>query len=178
MKMAAATITFVVCCVGFIASAEKPTRSEISIESRLSNLVRVTKKPHKMKPAVSAACAPAFSRDVGHQRLLRTTDAVIHVYVSPEAQVAMSARDATPFPIGTLILKQKFNDSSARDVVLYTGMLKQPQGYNPDCGDWEFFTLSADAKTITSQGRIESCMACHRDYAATDFVTKQYPVER
>jgi hypothetical protein len=90
----------------------------------------------------------------------------------------MMKRDSTPFPPGAVVLKQKFEDSSARKTVLYTGMLKREAGYNPDCGDWEFFTLSGDRRSITARGRLETCMACHRDYAHSDYVTKAYPIER
>lgn len=41
-----------------------------------------------------------------------------------------------------------------------------PRTEGTDVG-WVYGTLSADGKTVTSSGRIESCMSCHRD-AKTD----------
>jgi hypothetical protein len=90
----------------------------------------------------------------------------------------MAKRDSTPFPVGSVVLKQKLDAANAQTAILYTGMLKRDKGYNPECGDWEFFTLGGDVRTVTSRGRLESCMSCHRNYAQSDFVSKQYSIER
>ena len=78
------------------------------------------------------------------------------------------------FPRGTIILKEKFSDSKAQNTELFTGMLKREAGYHPRCGDWEFFTLSADASKVTSRGKLASCINCHIEYRERDFVTKNY----
>lgn len=78
------------------------------------------------------------------------------------------------FPQGAIILKEKFSDSEGKETELFTGMIKREAGYNLDCGDWEFFTLSADTSKITSRGKLQDCMACHVEYKNQDFVTKTY----
>lgn len=75
----------------------------------------------------------------------------------------------------TIILKQKLATPRSTTPELYTGMLKREKGFNPACGDWEFFTMSGDAQAVTARGRIESCMDCHKRYPQSDFVTKRYP---
>jgi hypothetical protein len=55
-------------------------------------------------------------------------------------------------------------------------MIKREKGYNPECGDWEFFTLTADATKMTARGRLQSCMDCHVEYSESDFVTKKYRI--
>ena len=88
----------------------------------------------------------------------------------------MRDKNAAVFPPGTVILKQKFRDAAVLEPLLYTGMLKREKGYNPACGDWEFFAVTGDGKSVTERGRVSSCMACHRRYSKSDFVTKEYPI--
>ena len=45
--------------------------------------------------------------------------------------------------------------ASRRRKALYTGMLKREKGYNPDAGDWEFFTLDSKAMLVTA--RVRTC---------------------
>ena len=78
------------------------------------------------------------------------------------------------YPKGTIILKQKFTDEAAKNTEFYTGMRKRQAGYNPEAGDWEFFTLNRSGHTVTARGKIESCMDCHTKYKATDFVSRRY----
>jgi hypothetical protein len=53
-------------------------------------------------------------------------------------------------------------------------MLKREQGYFPETGDWEFFTVDAAADKIAERGKLANCAACHQDYADKDYVTKVY----
>jgi len=160
-----------------VGADDPPSGGQPELADNLKNLVRVTSSPVTLRPDVNKLCAAPGSRN-GHGILVPKRDAVAHVYVSRDGAAAMSRRDATAFPVGVVILKQKFEVAKARNPVLYTGMLKREKGYNPECGDWEFFTLSGDGINVTARGRLESCMACHKEYARTDFVTKQYPAER
>ena len=158
-----------------------PTADYKELHIDLQNLVRITPSPIRMQPDSRTACLPSpppKKSPNGHGILVRKQDAVIHVYVSADGVDAMKRHDATPFPVGAVVLKEKFAESSAQNVVFYTGMVKHAKGYNPQCGDWEFFTMSNDRKTISARGRIDSCMACHQKYSGTDFVTKKYPIER
>lgn len=111
--------------------------------------------------------------DPNHAELLGKRQAAIQVYVNPES-FASFLNDDAKFPVGTMILKEKFPDMDAKVPELYTGMLKQEKGYNPKAGDWEFFVLSGDRNAVTARGRIDSCMDCHQQYAKSDFVTKRY----
>lgn len=77
------------------------------------------------------------------------------------------------FPAGSVIVKEK-HVWRYGGVDMSTVMIKRPAGYNPKCGDWEFQTLDASGKVVTSHGRIESCMKCHRDQASLDYTFRTY----
>jgi len=151
------------------------------------NAVLITETPVRMDDAAAFACAEP--RDLKQQRELGIANPhwpkYVNVYVTPEDASAMQTNSAS-FSRGSIILKEKFDATNGAvgftfaltnkiwKTELFTGMVKREAGYNPECGDWEFFTLSADANKVTSRGKLESCMACHVEYKESDFVTKKY----
>jgi hypothetical protein len=97
----------------------------------------------------------------------------IHVYVTPEGEQTL--RGGTPeYHVGTILLKEKLIGELERRTELFTGMLKRESGYNPDCGDWEFFTIDGSASRVTARGRIDSCMECHSGYKDSGYVVRDY----
>ncbi len=79
------------------------------------------------------------------------------------------------YPVGTIILKEKKLDANNEaSTELFTGMLKREQGYNPECGDWEFFVVNGDGRRVLARGRIDSCVECHQAYVKSDFVVREY----
>ena len=166
-----------------------------SIQLRELNMVRITNRPAEMQPAVIYGCrlpedelevfngvtmpkirtkkAHAKKEDSPHRN--KQKDAWLDVFVSKNAVQTIVSGEGE-YPTGSIILKAKYNHPNRGEVELMTGMLKRERGYNPVCGDWEFFTASGDGMTITARGRIDSCMMCHKDYDKTDYVTRDYKI--
>jgi hypothetical protein len=131
-------------------------------------MTRVTKRPYRVYQPGALLCAqPNAAPHSPHG------DHWIHVFVSHEGRTAMKTGKGG-YPVGSLILKQKFLDASGKRTDFYTGMRKREPRFNPKLGDWEFFTLDSSAKKVTSQGKIAACMDCHRQYAKTDYVAREY----
>jgi Cytochrome P460 len=97
----------------------------------------------------------------------------IHVFISPNGVDVMKSGKGV-YPEGTIILKEKFKDEAGEKTEFFTGMRKSERGYNPESGDWEYFTLDARGDTVTARGKIESCMDCHAKFRKTDFVARVY----
>ena len=156
-------------------AAEKMSNAEIvQLLITPKALVQVNAKRVEISPEVKLLCAPPNEEDIKtHRQLVAGKSAFVNVFVTPGGVDAMKDRPAV-FPVGTVILKQKFPTATSKTTELYTGMLKREPGYNPDCGDWEFFTLSGNGKVVTARGKIDSCIECHKEYPKTDFVTKEY----
>jgi hypothetical protein len=131
-------------------------------------MARVTEKPYRVNWTGAPLCIRPTS--ISHSP---HGEHWIHVFVSPSGTNAMATGKGT-YPIGTVILKQKFLDAEGTKTDFYTGMRKQESGYNPELGDWEFFTLDSGGHTVTARGKIESCMDCHTKYKAADFVSRRY----
>ncbi len=133
---------------------------------------RVTADPIDIVPIALIDCRePTPIREKNSSNPHR--QASIHVYANSIA-VAPLWDPYEKFPVGSILLKEKFDVEKMDTATLYTGMIKREAGYFPYCGDWEFFTLDGAIAQVTSRGKTESCAACHRDFAKSDFVSKQY----
>ena len=53
-------------------------------------------------------------------------------------------------------------------------MLKREKGFNPKANDWEFLTVSGDAKAIVKREKTGECQQCHSSQAKNDFVFRTY----
>lgn len=166
-------ITLLGCAALALAGNEPTSEGLIARLNKLETFTRVTKEPVPLDVPFVDMCEPTVRRQrTNHIEVYGKWNAVVHVLVSAEG-VASFRADLHPYPEGTIILKQKFAHADAGKPDFYTGMLKREKGYNPKVGDWEFFTLSGDAKTITARGRMNDCMDCHGQHPNSDFVMKE-----
>ena len=80
--------------------------------------------------------------------------------------------DTGPFPRppGTLLIKEEFSDRGCTDLLGWTLMHKQPEGYAPNFGDWRWQSLDA-GKQVIQDGQVPQCAGCH---AATDCRTRDF----
>lgn len=177
-------------------SPEKPTAEKhVVYDVELRNYaaerakhVLVTKEPHQVIDPILTLCVAPTSPDVLNQRMKRGDNPhenyAIQVYVTENGRAMMESGRGI-YPVGTVILKEKqliqvkaANSNDAAPAVvqpqLFTGMLKREAGYNPECGDWEFFVVDGAATKLQARGKIDSCSACHQEYKQTDFVTRAY----
>ena len=148
----------------------------VGFAQRRTDAIRVTESPVRMHDRVSRLCNDLFvmQKTNSSGQLLQNPHEhkFAHVFVSTNGAFAM--RTNAVFPVGSIIIKEKFSDAEGKQTELYTGMIKRTKGYNSECGDWEFFTLSADATKVTSRGKLQACMDCHVAYKNSDYVTKRY----
>ncbi|BCU75361.1 hypothetical protein llg_00760 [Luteolibacter sp. LG18] len=132
-----------------------------------TSLERATPQPVDMPPAVSQLCRPPAPQTPSlHEK------ATFHVFANPPAVQPLFDPWGT-FPEGSLLLKEKFNRETHR-TELFTGMWKRELGYFPEAGDWEFFTVNADASKLESRGKLPACASCHEDLQKGDHVSKKY----
>lgn len=57
---------------------------------------------------------------------------------------------------------------------MLTVMHKREKGYDPAGGDWEFLVLDGAGKQVEAQGRLKTCLSCHAQWKATDYVSRAY----
>jgi hypothetical protein len=139
---------------------------ESYLKWHLKKMNLLNQKPYHIPVPDPALCSAPFQH-------LSKTDHWINILVSPESTNQIMTGVGL-YSVGSVILKQKFLDSEGRKADIYTGMLKRERGYNPECGDWEFFTLDSSGFKVTSCGKLKSCMECHEKCESSDYVTRRY----
>jgi len=138
------------------------------ITKNRDKLVRVTDEARHVPNLSTSVCdAPEGLLFTPHEEFW------IHVFINPEAADIIKSGKGV-YPEGTIILKQKFLDATAKQTEFYTGMRKREKDYNPAYGDWEFFTLDKTGTKVTARGKIDSCMDCHANFKEPDFVSRKY----
>lgn len=144
-----------------------------------SGWLQVNAKPYYISSTLNVLCAAPTPVRVEEERKRNPhASTAITVYVNKVGTGAMLSESAATFPVGSIIVKQKFDPNHEPDKpLLYTVMIKHELGYNPDAGDWEFAVIGGDGRTFQARGALANCIACHTPQKANDFVFRSY-VER
>ena len=136
------------------------------------NWTKANPTPIRLATSLDMLCRGVSAEErASYQKTAIHFDRYMTVYVNPVGEKAMVKGGI--FPIGSIIVKEK-RETKTGPIVLSTVMIKREKGYNPACGDWEFAALNADATKTDGDGKLESCMKCHKDQAKKDFVYRTY----
>jgi hypothetical protein len=98
----------------------------------------------------------------------------VSVYVNDVGVSAMTREKGAGFPLGSVIVKEKFAGREGEAVELMTAMVKREPGFNPESGDWEYFALNGAGTEIRARGKLENCMACHVPRKEWDYTFRTY----
>jgi hypothetical protein len=122
-----------------------------------------------MEPYVAAMCAmpPEYAKGNPH------APKFITVFVNNIGEKAMLATDSTTIPVGSIIVKEKFDSDTDGKLELLTIMVKREKGFDPTVGDWEFLTASGE-RNVHQGVDVSHCISCHRGQPETDFVFRSY----
>jgi Cytochrome P460 len=166
------------------AAAAPPTDEQLTdqVLRRAEVLEQVTTEPVLMPNEVALLCRKPEPEELAEVKGNPHVEKFSRLFVSKAGRPAAEGHE-TVHPEGTLLLKEKLprkpGTQQAGDATeLFTGMLKREAGYNPECGDWEFFTVSGDGKKVTARGKLASCMECHTRYADRDFTSRKLVPQR
>ena len=147
---------------------------------------RVTKNPFPMNVATAMICVgtpalrDAHSRKTSPEKSLHWNH-YVHIYVNTPGKPSMQLHGPA-FPEGSVIVKEKFPSNGFRQPdklgysTLLTVMRKREPGFDPQNGDWEYFTGDPKTRKLAPViGKaLKSCQSCHAHYKDRDFVTKAY----
>lgn len=143
--------------------------------AHLNGLTALTKKPVEAYEEPELPCSVGGSSDVSglspkvekespHHKFL------ILVHVN---QVLLDYRRKNPkgtdFPIGSVLLKEKFAEG-AKSAHLYTRM--ERKSLKGEVKDWEFSAMSLDGSEDPRSFKAARCMSCHDDFDETGFVSE------
>lgn len=131
------------------------------------SLFRVTETPFRMSPSTATLCKIDPTGSPPH------TGYYCHVFVNENARETIESGSGK-YPIGSLIIKQKYNSQFVRSTELFTIMRKMKDGYDDENGNWEYSVVDSTAEQLLLQGREKSCIACHTLCKNTDYVSRAY----
>lgn len=137
---------------------------------KLDALHRITAKPHRMADSTATFCDITFNPNI-HEG--DGDPAYCHVYTNATARQPL-LDGAADYPVGAVIVKSKLRDATATKPTLFTVMTKMKDGYDPAHGNWEYAVVDGGSLRILARGRIDSCIACHKEHKATDYITRTY----
>lgn len=137
---------------------------------------QVNAKPYRISSVLNVLCdAPSPDRVDEERKRNPHASTLVTVFVNETGRAAMYAKNAPSFPVGSVIVKQKFEPYGERAApILSTVMVKRERGYNQDVGDWEFAVVGSDGREIRARGKLANCAACHTPERANDFVFRSY----
>ena len=140
---------------------------------------KVNPKPIRVRSVFAMLCRGPSPAE---QKLDRTDphkadynkDKFITVFVNKPGKRAMLSDPPGPFPIGSVIVKEKLPSITSRSPELMTVMVKRQKGFNPACGDWEFLVYRPGKRAPDAQGKLASCQSCHVQVGARSHVFANY----
>jgi len=161
-----------------LKTVETPTKV-IDIKKEIADFKKWTKvneDPYIMWSNVSALCRAPLKSDYEMDKSIHKNK-YVNIYVNSLGKDEMLTKKNPVFAVGTVVVKEKLPARDSQSPELLTVMIKREKGFNPEVGDWEFATVNGDATEVTSQGKLESCQACHIGYKQNDFITRVYLTE-
>ena len=145
---------------------------------------KVNPTPHMMRSNLAGLCRGAIAKELAKEaensHLNNLSKSVIlhdkyaTVYVNPIAKKAMLTEKHSKFPEGSIIIKEKFDQTNSATPELLTVMFKRENGYDPTSGNWEYAVLSGDGTQLHSVGKLKNCRECHLNWKNNDFVSRNY----
>lgn len=93
----------------------------------------------------------------------------VDVYVEPQFVEAYMSGGAA-MPAGMRVVKAGYADEAGTKFEALTVMGKMPAGYDPEHGDWYYGVLAEDGVTAKMQGKLETCIDCHSQADARDYL--------
>jgi len=98
----------------------------------------------------------------------------IMVFVNEIGRKEFLGKKLPKFAEGTVIVKEKHSPIASAAPELLTVMIKRPEGFDPQNGNWEYATFNGPATKVLSNGKLEKCQDCHEMQRKNDFVFRDY----
>lgn len=99
-------------------------------------------------------------------------------YVNDAGAQAIGETDGRTFPVGTVIVKEKYPSADAGEPEALGVMIKRAPGFDPAGGDWEYLYWTPGSGWTRGADASASCQACHAQISDLDYVFHGAPPER
>ncbi|MFN6129685.1 MAG: cytochrome P460 family protein [Planctomycetota bacterium] len=157
------------------ASLSRPDKESFRLRD-LGRYHKITDRPFEMHDTTATLCAPQGEFALNPHEPAYPKKVYCDVYVNASAKETILSGKGM-YPEGSIVIKSKLGKPDDTTPVLFTVMQKMPAGYDDEHGNWKYSVVDGTDFRLIAAGRIESCIACHDQYAETDYITRTYVVE-
>lgn len=155
-----------VCLLGLLLSSAALAGDNASMLRRFLNyrsLTRVTEAQIDVEVSVATFCRDPKEIHGPHIR------PGIHIFVSPGVVEAQSRNGSSHYPVGSMLVKEKYSRKGDVKPSLITVMEKVADKGRIE--DWRFYMVRlSDRSFVRDEGKV-SCVDCHSHYVKTDYVS-------
>lgn len=155
----------------FLRTAQKNNSSASDavqvVSGEVQAMHRITDEVFRMSPSAATLCwydPTGNPPHAGHY---------CHVFTNGVALETIESGNGL-YPVGSVIVKQKYSTRLAQNTEIFTIMRKMDSGYDDEHGNWEYSVVDSSGKNVLLRGREESCISCHNYYQDTDYVSRVY----
>lgn len=92
------------------------------------------------------------------------------VWVNNIGHDSMIAAKPAKFPVGSMIVREKFARKNDAQPELLAVMVKRSNGFNSKGGDWEYLIVDGGLTKIRQRQTKGDCSSCHATQKDRDFV--------
>ena len=103
-------------------------------------------------------------------------NAWVDIYVNRLAKRAYVEK-LSLFPVGSIVLKPIYPDPERSEIAKLTIMMKMKKGYDTEHGDWWYGVYDETGMEGWYQGKIKSCIKCHKKGRETDYMFSESTME-
>ncbi len=135
----------------------------------------VTPEPVFVNPELAILCGeiPAEAVEAARKQHGVHAHSLVSIYMNELAADVFDGGKGA-YPVGSVIVKEKWfhpyegDDRGPENRDGVGGMIKRPDGYDSEHGNWEYFYFEQPDQI--ESGRIASCIDCHEGARNRDFV--------
>jgi hypothetical protein len=138
---------------------------------------KVNPERHYVPNPTAILCRQTIKEAEAARKADPHVETFVTVYVNKTGKPALRDRKQWNFPIGSVVVKEKWEAQTKKDsaliLKLMTVMIKREKGYFPKGGDWEYLVTNPKMQVL-QRGKLESCQKCHVQTKTTGYLFRHY----
>ena len=155
----------------------RPEPDEIALPTDLAKYrewTQLLKSPYQVPMELWIRCTAPTRGDWerAREKYGPHTEHYIRVYGNQAVTQALASHERQPFPLRSVVAKEKFAGSPHGRAEGVAFMIKRETSQFPESAGWQFVYYPASGEARRTH---EACAGCHRAAASTDYVFGQYP---
>lgn len=158
---------------GNAGSGNPDSLSEVqSILEAYHSFAPQTPEPVSVSGYLFGLCRAPTLRETEFLESLHGDGRYLQDWANPLAVQGLASEQPMTFPVGSVIVKEKYAGPKNLnpDLVAIGLMIKRGSGFDPAHGDWDYAYYEPALGIVQTEEQTAYCATCHAGAAATDYV--------